>query len=237
MKAQLCLAALSMVFTTPLIHAAPELDSLRARCAEQERQIKHLEQENSRLRGEKPAAKAATKTEESTVEAKKADRSEATSYTVKAGDSIERIAKRMGTTPAKLASANGFKPSALIHPGQKLKSPNSPASKPKAATPKESVAKNPEPKETAAKEPAAKPAPSTAVDQPKPAAKAPAESSPAQTTEKKIRPVTIDGEMTYGEFATKHGTNPGRLNALNGLELTSSTLLAKGSELYVPTQP
>ena len=59
----------------------------------------------------------------------------------------------------------------------------------------------------------------------------------ATATEKKFRPVTIDGEMTYGEFAAKHGTDAERLNALNGLDLTTATVLAKGSELYVPAQP
>jgi hypothetical protein len=49
--------------------------------------------------------------------------------------------------------------------------------------------------------------------------------------------VTIEGEMTYGEFAAKHGTDTSRLNDLNGLDLTTATVLAKGSELYVPAQP
>ena len=43
--------------------------------------------------------------------------------------------------------------------------------------------------------------------------------------------------MTYGQFATQHGTDAERLNALNGLDLTTATILAKGSELYVPAQP
>jgi hypothetical protein len=43
--------------------------------------------------------------------------------------------------------------------------------------------------------------------------------------------------MTYGDFAAKHGTDADRLNALNGLDLTNATVLAKGSELYVPAQP
>lgn len=55
--------------------------------------------------------------------------------------------------------------------------------------------------------------------------------------EKKVRSVTVDNEMTYGEFATNHGTDTGRLNDLNGLDLTHATVLAKGSELYVPAQP
>ena len=64
----------------------------------------------------------------------------------------------------------------------------------------------------------------------------PSAPAPAAAPEKKIRPITIEGEMTYGEFATKHGTNADRLNALNGLDLTTATVLAKGSELYVPAQ-
>jgi ribosomal protein L7/L12 len=37
--------------------------------------------------------------------------------------------------------------------------------------------------------------------------------------------------------AAAHGTSTAKLNALNGLNLNSSTVLAKGSELYVPAQP
>lgn len=74
-----------------------------------------------------------------------------------------------------------------------------------------------------------------------PEASAAASSTPAPTSpsnpEKKIRSVTIEGEMTYGEFAAKHGTDTSRLNDLNGLDLTNATVLAKGSELYVPAQP
>jgi len=57
------------------------------------------------------------------------------------------------------------------------------------------------------------------------------------SSEKKIRAVMVDAEISYGEFAAKHGTNIERLNALNDLNLTSATILAKGSELYVPAQP
>jgi hypothetical protein len=51
------------------------------------------------------------------------------------------------------------------------------------------------------------------------------------------QPVTIDSEITYGDFAANHGTDTERLNALNGLDLMNATVLAKGSELYVPAQP
>lgn len=70
---------------------------------------------------------------------------------------------------------------------------------------------------------------------------APPETSGTKTetpsSEKKIRAVTLDTEISYGEFAAKHGTDIERLNALNDLNLTSATILAKGSELYVPAQP
>lgn len=77
---------------------------------------------------------------------------------------------------------------------------------------------------------------------PEKAPEIPAETASREETispnpEKKIRAVTIKGEMTYGEFAATHGTDTGRLNDLNGLDLTNATVLAKGSELYVPAQP
>lgn len=52
-----------------------------------------------------------------------------------------------------------------------------------------------------------------------------------------IRSIIIQNETTYGDFAGKHGTTTERLNELNGLSLGRSTVLAKGSELYVPAQP
>jgi hypothetical protein len=66
---------------------------------------------------------------------------------------------------------------------------------------------------------------------PQAAAEVPAK---APGNDRKVRPIVIEEEMTYGDFAIKHGTDAERLNALNGLDLTPSTVLAKGSELYVP---
>ena len=54
---------------------------------------------------------------------------------------------------------------------------------------------------------------------------------------KKIRKVMIEDKVTYEEFAAKHGTTTQRLNDLNGLDVAGTTVLAKGSELYVPAQP
>ena len=277
-------------------------------------------------------------------------------YTVKKGDSIERISRKTGMSASSLASANGLKKDAVIHPGQVLKltggkaAPSSPtvakatpsvAPAAKSSAPatsagrtytvnegetyysisrklnistKSLMAANPNVKATAlrpglklnvrgkaaaapahpqttpviaAKEPQEKttpkpasrpateqvsaPAPKQKAAESTPAPKAPtqvaaktpapaatASSAPApapapksepaspapvaqQTTppakKEVVRPITIDGEMTYGQFAQKHGTNPQRLNELNGLDLNDATLLAKGSELYIPAQP
>jgi LysM repeat protein len=83
------------------------------------------------------------------------------------------------------------------------------------------------------------PAPPAPAPQPAtPTASQATPESPAQAPNvaKKVRPIVIEQEITYGEFASKHGTDTERLNALNGLDLTAATVLAKGSELYVPGQ-
>lgn len=283
-------------------------------------------------------------------------------YTVKKGDSIERISRKTGMSASSLASANGLKKDAVIHPGQVLKvtggksaasstavakatSPAAPAAK--SNTPatssgntytvnegetyysiskklnistKSLMAANPnvkanalrpglklnvrgkaaaapavaaaparpqttpviaakEPQEKTTPKPASKPATeqvSAPASKQKTVESTPAPKTPAQTAAKipaptatassapatatapkseptppapvaqqttppakkeVVRPITIDGEMTYGQFAQKHGTNPQRLNELNGLDLSDATLLAKGSELYIPAQP
>jgi LysM repeat protein len=56
----------------------------------------------------------------------------------------------------------------------------------------------------------------------------------ADNVKTRVQSVTIDKEISYGEFAAKYGTDIERLNELNGLTLSSATVLAKGSELYVP---
>ncbi|MCU0751317.1 MAG: LysM peptidoglycan-binding domain-containing protein [Akkermansiaceae bacterium] len=373
MKPTLLFALLTTVFSVPCATAMSELDALRARCAAQEQQIQRLEGEVRRLKPGTPVSAAASSTTSATPAAS-TSRSSGGTYVVRSGDSFEKIARRNGCSVATLAKANGLKPTAIIHPGQKLTLPGSAAPSPVAAAKTSApaaastssalsgkthtiragetfasisrkhktsvaalVAANPKVKPTAlrpgqviqlsagssaapaelASRPAAQPkatapaaprtqmstaqaaprslgsstpvlstsapvretsppvasAPSVAqssipvsaplpsneilpAEAPKSAATAPetsalapaaaapapaADSTPAPTSpsnpEKKIRSVTIEGEMTYGEFAAKHGTDTSRLNDLNGLDLTNATVLAKGSELYVPAQP
>ncbi len=303
MKSTLLFATLSMVLASPTAFAKSELETLRSRCSDQERQIRQLENDNNKLRGKEREARPAAAKVEAAVksETTKPERSSsnAQTYTVKAGDSMEKIGRKVGANPEKLARANGLKTSSIIHPGLKLKVPStnqapakevavakSPAPTKRAAAPVEReettmistpvsrekvqapIAKAPTPaaptmkaatpissstavKETPSPKVAPTPAPapirepkSDLAKAPLEAANVPAPAASHATPEKeaatipeaqqKIHAVTVDGEMTYGDFASKHGTDTGRLNALNGLDLTTATVLAKGSELYVP---
>ncbi|MEJ6645193.1 MAG: LysM peptidoglycan-binding domain-containing protein [Akkermansiaceae bacterium] len=49
-----------------------------------------------------------------------------------------------------------------------------------------------------------------------------------------VASIILMDETTFDAFATKHGTNTEQLNALNGWNLPSATVLARGSEIYVP---
>ena len=60
---------------------------------------------------------------------------------------------------------------------------------------------------------------------------------PKKPAGNKVRTLTVEEETTFEQFAAKHGTTTDRLNELNGLDLAAETVLAKGSELYVPGQP
>jgi len=322
MRIHLLLATLPMSCALPKASAATELETLRGSLAEHEQRIRSLEKKVQDLSGGQTGRTETTPASGTTT----ANPPNPGTYVVKAGDSIERIARRNGCSPTQLAKANGLKSSAVIHPGQKLRLPGTAAPKapeaasaqapaptpapPSALTGKthkvrpgetySSIARkykvsidsltsaNPDVKATALRpgqvirlspgeaaspasqpvrplspataaapqplRPTANPSPAPAVARNSPpqaptipvsASRQPAAPTPATQAaepatpglEKKIRSVTIDGEMTYAEFAAKHGTDTGRLNDLNGLDLTNATVLAKGSELYVPAQP
>ena len=306
MKPTLLIATLTMGLALPKASAASELETLRARCAEQEQQIQNLQAQLQKLQPAKAEAPtpAATPIPTATDAAK--------FYVVKPGDFLERIARKTNCSAAAIAKANNMKPTKMLHPGQKLKLPagadtqTATSSKPAApsslagkthtikqgetyysisrkygvsvnsliaanphakatelrpglvirlsATPEPQTnapattastpvpAPKPVPAPAAVPAPKPTPTPATPAEMPKETAKTPPPAPPQEQTapsapEKKIRSVTIDSEMTYAEFASKHGTDINRLNDLNGLDLTSTTVLAKGSELYVPAQP
>ncbi len=323
MKPTLLFTTLTMILATSTTFAKSELETLRSLCAEQERQIRQLEDENMKLRDGRgaPAPRIHGESKSSASPATQVaakNEAPATSesiYVVKAGDSIDKIARKVGTSATKLAKSNGLKSGAIIHPGQKLKVPGTsttaaaPTTTPAPAARNHSgkthtvrqgetyfsiakrygtstsnlIAANPTVKASALRPgqvlrlgssgsstamisapvsqdrptpPAEKteevrssapvnrstpvaqmPIPETKTADVTPPAPAVEKNTASTASERKFRPVTIDGEITYGEFAAQHGTDAERLNALNGLDLTTATVLAKGSELYVPGLP
>ena len=318
MKTTLWLTSFSMLLS-PLGLSKTELETLRSTVTEQERQIRQLEEENMKLRSLNGLEVKNLPAAATTAKAPAAAGSD--TYTIRAGDTLAKIARNTGTTAGAIARANGIKNPAKISVGQKLKipgkvaaaTPSAPAASPSPAPASGSetyvvrngdtfysiarkhnvsseslVAANPSIKPSALRAGqlirlSAKSAPAVAESAPAPsapassktvAATAPAPSKPAaapapapskpehESTAKSHAPapapspaapsspapgtapaktavhsVTIDGEMTYGEFAAKHGTQIERLNELNGLDLNQNTVLAKGSELYVSAQP
>lgn len=147
------------------------------------------------------------------------------SHTIQSGETLSAVSRRYKVPVDALVAANpGINPKTL-KVGQKIRLAG--ASEPAA------VASNTPPPSA----PAEKPINETAAAAPNPtSAEPPAEQTVSAEPEGKIRTVMVENELTFGEFATQHGTEIQRLNELNGLDLTAATVLAKGSELYVPAQ-
>jgi LysM repeat protein len=138
--------------------------------------------------------------------------SSARSHKVVSGETYYRIALKYGVSVDDLITANPGVNHRSLRVGQSI------------TIPSDHIAKAPEPKPT----PSLNSSPSI------PISNTPA---PIQKPRASNKPVRIDKEITYGDFATKHGTNTKRLDELNGLELDPKTVLATGSELYIPAQP
>lgn len=274
---------LTILVTTGPLLSATEVDRLRALCTEQEMQIKQLELKISRLIDTPPPSRSSSKPAAET--SRESAPAEGSTYTVKSGDSIERIANKFGTTSASLGKLNGLKKDAIIQPGQKLMLPgktamasnNSPApaqssarkhkvqpgetfyqiSKKYGVSVEALITANPSINHRAlpvgqtinisrgAPQAIAK----TPTPAPKPVSKSvpslsDSTSIPVSNTSKPIekprmsnKPIKIDKEITYGQFAKNYHTTTQRLDELNGLELDPATVLAQGSELYIPAQP
>lgn len=261
MKTHLASLVVVLVTCGPLM-SATEVDRLRALCAEQEMQIGQLEEKISRLTDTPPPSRTAPSAG-----------SAAATYTVKSGDSIERIARHHGTTVSTLTKLNGLKADSIIHPGKKLKVPGETAVADNQASPDpaqesrthtvaagetfyqislkygvsvtELIAANPGVNHKAlrvgqnikvnrASTAVAKAPPSLASAPSTPILNNPA---PIEKPRASERPIRIDKEITYGQFAAMNNTTARRLDELNGLELDPSTVLAQGSELYIPAQP
>jgi LysM repeat protein len=130
-------------------------------------------------------------------------------HIVKSGETFYSIARHYGLSAEALQAANPkIKPQAL-RAGQTLHLGFKP----------EPVAAN-----------------KTTSDSSAPAAPETAASQPVSNLPK-LRLVVINDPIDFGAFAAAHGTSTAKLNALNGHNLNPSTVLAKGSEFYVPAQP
>lgn len=146
-------------------------------------------------------------------------------HTIQPGDTLTSISRRYGVSVDSLLAANpGINPKTL-RPGQKVRFA---ASKP-AGLRQETANKPPTTPSPSVPPPSS---PSETAD-----TQDPAPESEVPQTAGQVKTVMVDAEMTYAEFAAKYGTDIARLNDLNGLDLAASTVLAKGSELYVPGQP
>ena len=189
---------------------------------------------------EKPAAS------EKTASAEKAPAIRGT-HVVKEGETFFSIARHYGLSADALQASNPGVKAINLHEGQTLNlgsKPTAPAAVAKQAPVRKSAEapkeKEKEKKDTAlaakSPAPAATPEPAHAAA-PAPAPAAPKSSSQTVDNASRIVSVSITEPTGFSEFAAAHGTSTAKLNALNGLNLNSSTVLAKGSELYGPAQP
>lgn len=174
------------------------------------------------------------------------------SHSVKSGETLYSISRSSGVSVSRLTALNpGLDPSKLKI-GQRIRTGGAPAPTPQK--PKPAVASTPKPVQKPAPKPAQaprvapKPTPAVArqpvptssskpiaASTPKPVVKERKEvakqSAPAPS---KIASVLVEKEISFGALASKHRTSTQQLNELNGLSLKATTVLAKGSEIYVP---
>ncbi len=184
-----------------------------------------------------PAPKAVPVREESTSSGatRMAAKPAAGKHIVKRGETFYSIARRYKVTVKSLMAANPRVKPTMMRAGQALVINGGAKAVAKKSRPaRKPVAKHPAPKRKA---PASRA--TEYVDPPKPrevvrSTSADHKPSPAPSPEPSIRTITVNQQMTYGQFASKYGASTTQLNALNGLRLSKNTMLAKGSELYVP---
>jgi len=150
-------------------------------------------------------------------------------HTVKAGDTFYGIARQYQMNEASLQAANPKAVPTRLQIGQILVVKPGTKATP-APQPAKVAKKAPVKKKAVVQARQSKPKVSSSMTITAPAAK----TSRPVAKPTGIRTITVHEQMTYGAFASKHGASTSQLNSLNGLNLSKSTMLAKGSELYVP---
>lgn len=146
--------------------------------------------------------------------------SDSAKYKVVAGDTFYGIARRYSMSESTLQAANPKAVPTRLQIGQILLV--SKDVKPAPVKKSSQVAKKTPVKKASAKSPST--------------SKSSSQVTTKSSSKTAIRTITVHEQMTYGAFANKYGASTSQLNSLNGLNLSKSTILAKGSELYVPKQ-
>ena len=141
--------------------------------------------------------------------------SKARVHTIQTGDTLYKISRKYGVSLDELMSANPGINAKALRVGDTINISTL------AQDPETSVAKDP--------------APSLAAGPAQPISNTPAKIK--ETPRPLDQPVKINTEITYDEFARNYKTTTDRLDELNGLKLDPNTVLAQGSELYIPAQP
>ena len=178
------------------------------------------------------------------------------SYTISRGDTFYGIARKNGISLGKLTALNpGVDPSRIVS-GQKLKVSGSPAPAVRlASTPTKKATAKPAPikssttaltRSSTPKKSSATPISTRKKSEPKPVAQMDVKSAPAPApippkveasappAPKSVSSIILTNETTFSDFASKHRASTSQLNALNGWNLPKATVLARGSEIYVP---
>ena len=155
-------------------------------------------------------------------------------YKVERGDTLYGIARRHGVSIEKLRSLNPDIEDRILV-GQRIAVVDQGRLSSSGTTQKKAGAVTPS---TMQEKPSLKAPSLKESDRPsKPAASAinlKSEKTDARVAPRSISSVFVSEEVTFGDFARRHGTTPEQLNALNGWDFRGSLLLAKGSEIYVP---
>jgi len=148
-------------------------------------------------------------------------------HQVKSGETFYSIARIHNVSMKSLQAANPEVVPTKMYVGQTLRIDGS-----ATASASNAVQNTQKPQKAAA---STAPKRTELASQKKAPVKQPAPSAPRAGVEPAIRTITVNQQITYGQFATRHGASTTQLNELNGLSLSKNTTLAKGSELYVPT--
>ncbi len=162
-----------------------------------------------------PGQKLKVGTNTESASAPSAAPSKARVHTIQTGDTLFKISRKYGVSLDELMSANPGINAKALRVGDTINI-STPAQEPET-----SVAKAP--------------APSLASEPAQPISNTPAKVK--ETPRTSNQPVKINTEITYDEFARNYKTTTDRLDELNGLKLDPNTVLAQGSELYIPAQP